>query len=112
MSLFVYPPVNVSITGVATEATLQAVKTAVNSIDTKLDSVATQTTVNDIKTIIDGRLSGSLVPKAFDAIVPTFGATTDAYAYYTGGTGGTLLKTVTITYTDSTKSVIQSIISA
>lgn len=45
-----------------------------------------------------------------DAIVPTFGATTDTYAYKTGGTGGTTVSTVVITYTDATKAVIQSVV--
>lgn len=37
------------------------------------------------------------------------GSTVDTYKFYTGGSGGTLVKTLTITYTDSTKTQISSL---
>jgi hypothetical protein len=73
---------------------------------------ATQTTLNALKTSVETRLGGSLVPAVFDTILPAFNPTTDVYVYKTGGTGGTTVKTITITYTDATKAVIQSIVSA
>lgn len=37
-------------------------------------------------------------------------ATTDAYAFKIGGSGGTLLATITITFTDSTKVTIDHVL--
>jgi hypothetical protein len=37
------------------------------------------------------------------------GATTDVYTFKSGGSGGTTVATVTITYTDSTKAVISTV---
>jgi hypothetical protein len=51
----------------------------------------------------------TLVPSAFDHITYTSGVLTDTYAYRTGGGGGTLVKTITITYTTAAKSVISTI---
>jgi hypothetical protein len=48
-------------------------------------------------------------PYSTDTIVVSSTATTDVYAYKFGGTGGTLLRTTTITYTDSTKATLSSI---
>lgn len=53
----------------------------------------------------------ALVQVTYDTVVPDFsGGTTDVYAYKTGGTGGSTVATVTITYTDSSKAVIQSVV--
>jgi hypothetical protein len=52
------------------------------------------------------------VPGIFDTIVPTFNASSDEYAYKIGGVSGSIVRTVTITYTDTTKAVIQSVVSA
>lgn len=46
---------------------------------------------------------------AHDFIGVTPGTTSDVYAYKSGGSGGTLVATLTITFSDSTKSIIQSI---
>jgi hypothetical protein len=72
---------------------------------------ATQTTLSALKTSVEARLGGSLVPAVFDTIVPTFNPTSDVYVYKTGGLAGTTVKTLTVTYTDATKAVIQSIVS-
>jgi hypothetical protein len=54
--------------------------------------------------------SGTLVSEVFDYIAANYsGATTDVYTYKTGGSGGTTVATVTITYTDSTKAIISSV---
>lgn len=51
-----------------------------------------------------------LVPKAYDYMSYTnTNATTDTYTYYTGGVGGTLVATVTIVYTDSTKAQVSTV---
>lgn len=50
-----------------------------------------------------------LVPVVYDAVTYTnTSSTVDTYQYYTGGTGGTLVATVTVTWTNSTKSVLVS----
>ena len=40
-----------------------------------------------------------------DAIVPAYGATSDAYVLKSGGIAGTVVQTITINYTDATKAV-------
>lgn len=51
-----------------------------------------------------------LVPFAFDYIAANYaGATADVYTYKTGGSGGTTVCTVTVTWTDATKSVLASV---
>lgn len=42
----------------------------------------------------------------YDTATLTQASTTDTYKWYQGGTGGTLLSTMTITYTDSTKATV------
>lgn len=55
------------------------------------------------------KISNALVSESFDAIGATYPtATTEVYSYYTGGLAGTLVATVTVTYTDSTKEVLVS----
>jgi len=51
-----------------------------------------------------------LVPEVYDAITYTDTSTTvDTYRYYQGGTGGTLIATLTVTYSDpTTKSILVS----
>jgi hypothetical protein len=54
--------------------------------------------------------SGTLVSEVFDFISANYaGATTDVYTYKSGGSGGTTVATVTITYTDSTKGTISTV---
>lgn len=48
---------------------------------------------------------------AYDSVVYTNTSTTvDTYQYYSGGTSGTLQATVTITYTDTTKAQISTVV--
>lgn len=55
--------------------------------------------------------NSSLVPFAFDYISANYsGGTTDVYTYKTGGAGGVTVATVTITWTDSTKTVLSTVI--
>jgi len=47
----------------------------------------------------------------YDSIVYTnTSATVDTYVYYTGGTGGTVTATVTITFVDATKAQISTVV--
>lgn len=107
MTLYIYPPLgNITITPApgtdfATETTLQAV-------DAKLGDI--QTAVEASQDAIEDRLSGSLVPAAYDTIIPSVTATEDIYEYRLGGLLGTVVKTLTVTYTDATKATIQSIV--
>jgi hypothetical protein len=47
---------------------------------------------------------------AGDAIVPTFGATSDVYALKTDGIAGAVVQTLTVNYVDATKAVILNIV--
>jgi len=52
----------------------------------------------------------ALIPSAYDYIdVNLAGATTDVYTYKTGGSGGTTVATLTLTYSDATKAVLSSV---
>lgn len=54
---------------------------------------------------------GQLVTVAFDTVTYTnTSSTVDTYTYKTGGTGGTTVATVTVTWTDATKSVLVSVV--
>jgi len=47
----------------------------------------------------------------FDAIEGSYpNVTTEVYEYYTGGLAGTLVATITVIYTDSTKCEITSVV--
>lgn len=53
---------------------------------------------------------GKLVPEKYDYIGATYpSGTTEVYTYKYGGSGGTLVATVTVVYTDSTKANISSV---
>lgn len=50
-------------------------------------------------------------PGTSDAIVATYpSATTEVYTYKTGGTSGTTTMVITVTYTDSTKAVLSTVV--
>ncbi len=52
-----------------------------------------------------------LVTVSYDAIAADeSGATTDVYQYKTGGLAGTTVATVTVTYTSSAKTSLQSVV--
>lgn len=46
----------------------------------------------------------------YDAIVVTTGSTTDTYVYKTGGTSGTTVATVVVTFTTSAKDILSTIV--
>jgi hypothetical protein len=90
------PVVLASDSGIVVDTTGLATDTGQAATNTKLDTILT-------------RLSGSLLPVAFDFISYTDGGATETYVYKTGGSGGTTVKTVTVTYTDTTKAVLSTI---
>jgi hypothetical protein len=55
------------------------------------------------------RQGAGLVPSSYDYLSYTSNTTTDVYEYYQGGSGGTLIATITVTWTDSTKTVLSSV---
>jgi hypothetical protein len=68
-------------------------KTSLDAVGTKLDSIL-------------AKQAGSLITVAHNAIVPDkTGLTSDVYRYKTGGNAGTTVATLTIQYTDATKTV-------
>jgi len=93
-------PVPVSVSGVATAANQATEIASLASLDTKTPALVSGATPV---------ITGLGVP-AHDAILASFAATTDTYTYKTGGTGGTTVGTVVITYTDSTKAVLQTVV--
>jgi hypothetical protein len=56
-------------------------------------------------------VAGVLVTEQWDAILANYpDAQTEVYYYFSGGTSGTLVATVTIVYTDSSKEELVSIV--
>ena len=52
-----------------------------------------------------------LLPEVFDYIACNYaGATADVYTYKTGGAGGTTTATLTVNWTDATKTVLSTIV--
>jgi len=99
------------------EGYVDGIETAIASTNTKLDTLAGY--VDGLETLVGttntntanlSRLQGSLVNVAYDYVISNYaGATSDVHTYKTGGSGGTTVKTVTINYTDSTKTVISTV---
>lgn len=62
-----------------------------------------------VESTISGGL-GKLVTEDFDYIAGAYPDTdTEVYTFYTGGSGGTLVATITVNYTDSTKANILNV---
>jgi len=55
------------------------------------------------------RIPMRFVKNAFDYVSLAQASTTDTYTFYQGGSGGTLVNTVTITYTDSSKNTLSNV---
>lgn len=51
----------------------------------------------------------SLVPRAWDFIAYTATSTTDIYIYKSGGSAGTVVATITVTWTDATKTTLSTV---
>lgn len=72
------------------------------------DSVSHYLKVNIQNTTL--AVTNGLSLPAYDYVSLAVAATTDTYTFKTGGAGGTTVATVTITYTDSTKAVISTVV--
>jgi hypothetical protein len=56
---------------------------------------------------------GILINKNYDSIAVTYPTTSsETYTFKTGGLSGTTVYTLTVTYTDSTKTVLSSVVRA
>jgi len=115
-------------TGAATEATLSAIDGKITTVDTGDVTVsssalptgaATETTLGTLATesslsaqaadiaLLEDRLAGSLVPEQYDYIALTYVAAgngageIETVEYRDGGSGGTLVATLTLTYDGS-----------
>jgi hypothetical protein len=93
---------------------VDGVETLVTATNTKLDTAngyidGLETLVTSTNTKLD-KLASGLVKVAFDYFAANYsGATTDVWTYKTGGSGGTTVATVTITYVDSSKAQISTV---
>ena len=75
MALFVYPPITLSISGNASEATQLDVLAEVEAINTNTADAATETTQASVLSevqALNARVGGSLAPVAFDEIALTY----------------------------------------
>ncbi len=74
---------------------------------TRADKLATEATLVQIQAILGGAFNP---PASTDAITVTYpDAVTEVYSFRTGGVGGAVVMTITITYTDSTKANLLSV---
>lgn len=65
-----------------------------------------------IKTVpcdVAGNTIAGMALPTFDYCSQVQGATTDTWSFKVGGSGGTLVATITISYVDSTKAVITNV---
>lgn len=65
-------------------------------------------TVSKVAVTIEGALAA---PDGTDSIVASYpSSTVEVYAFKTGGVSGTTLMTLTVTYTNSTKELISTVV--
>lgn len=76
--------------------------------DPNTDKDAVVNPDGDLVVTLDGEGFG-FVPEAYDYLSLTEATLTDTYTYKTGGSGGTTVATLTITYTDSGKGTIANV---
>ena len=69
--------------------------------------LATSSKQDTQTTLLQG-IAGFL-PSAYDYFTYTSGSTTDTYVFKTGGSGGATVKTITITFVDTTKKVLSTV---
>jgi hypothetical protein len=74
----------------------------INSTHVTVDSAATNPVVTAETT--------GIIPVPYDYIGVVAGSTTDVYSYKSGGASGVLVATVTVTWTDATKTQISSVL--
>jgi hypothetical protein len=73
-----------------------------------LPTGASTSAKQDTQTTLLQGIAG-LLPVAYDYITYTSGSTTDTYVFKTGGSGGATVKTITITFVDTTKKVLSTV---
>lgn len=55
--------------------------------------------------------SGPVPSQPYDALEATYPSPeVEVYTYYAGGLGGTVVLTITVTYTDASKEVLESVV--
>jgi len=72
-----------------------------------LPTGASTSAKQDTQTTLLQGIAGFL-PSAYDYFTYTSGSTTDTFVFKTGGSGGTTVSTITLTYTDSTKKTLST----
>lgn len=120
-ALFIFPPIPIDRSGLATSALQQLQLDELQDINTGVDNVATstaniETSTANIETSVDNvdtnttalneKVAASLVPEKHDYIALTYvGATTDVQTvtYKDGGSGGTIVATLTLGYDGSNR---------
>lgn len=128
MTIFVWPPLQIDTSAIASEATLLDIKGAVDQLEGYVDGIETligtsntntgniATDVGLIKGYVDG-IEGKIdsliafggatfFTKPYDQIVPSTDATHD---YYTSKLAAASQQVLTITYSDATKATISDI---
>ena len=78
-----------------------------DAITISLPTGASPSTKQDTQTTLLQGIAGFL-PSAYDYFIYTSGSTTDTFVFKTGGSGGTTVSTITLTYTDSTKKTLST----
>lgn len=70
----------------------------------------TRQEANLLKVLSELKAGGRLVDEEFDYIGTAYpNGTTEVYTYKSGGSSGTIVASVTVTYTDSTKDNVSSV---
>jgi hypothetical protein len=82
--------------------------TPITATSLPLPTGAATSSKQDTQTTLLQGIAG-LLPTAYDYITYTSGSTTDTYVFKTGGSGGSTVKTITITFVDSTKKVLSTV---
>lgn len=73
-----------------------------------LSSEATQSSILTTLNTINTKLGGFNIP-TYDYIAYTSNTTSDVFVYKLGGSGGTTVATVTINYSDSSKTTLTNV---
>ena len=93
----------------ATSAKQDTGNTSLVSIDTKLNSQATAANQTTINTSV-GSLVNKFQPIATaDYVSRSVASNVETWTYKSGGSGGSTVRTITVTYTDSTLTTISSV---
>jgi hypothetical protein len=65
---------------------------------------------HNLNVAVQGGVSSGLSIGPYDYVVNTSGSTTDSYVFKLGGSGGATVATVVITYADSSKAVVTTVV--